>query len=212
MRSAWRSGSARITPLRDLARRTDRILTALAADFARAYSHTGRPGVPPGRLLKALLRMTRYSIRSERQLCERIDTDLLFRWFLDLHPSDAAFAPTTFTHNRDRLRDQDLTRAFFAAVVSEALTRGPCGEHFSVDGTLIESFASAKSFRPMAGADAPSAPAIGPRRRTATGSSPGMSGAISAGRSGPMPRTGARPIRGPGCIARARAKGCGSPT
>src|SRR6476620_8200895 len=90
-------------PLRDIKRRTDGILDTLAPDFAEAYSHTGRPSVPPERLLKALLLMALYSIRSERQLCERIDTDLLFRWFLDLRPGDEVFDPTTFTHNRDRL-------------------------------------------------------------------------------------------------------------
>jgi len=135
-------------PLRDIKRRTDRILDTLASQFAAAYSHTGRPSVPPERLLKALLLMALYSIRSERQLCERIDTDLLFRWFLDLQPGDAVFDPTTFTHNRARLDEHDLTRAFFTAVVAEALTRGLCSEHFSVDGTLIESYASAKSFQP----------------------------------------------------------------
>jgi transposase len=135
-------------PLRDIKRRTDRILDTLAPQLATAYSHTGRPSVPPERLLKALLLMALYSVRSERQLCERIDTDLLFRWFLDLQPGDAVFDPTTFTHNRARLGAHDLTGAFFTAVVAEALTRGLCGEHFSVDGTLIESDASAKSFQP----------------------------------------------------------------
>ena len=87
-------------------------------------------------------------MRSERQLCERINTDLLFRWFLDLQPSEEAFDATTFTHNRQRLDDHDLARSFFTAVVNEALTAGLCSEHFSVDGTLIESHASAKSFQP----------------------------------------------------------------
>ncbi len=135
-------------PLRDIKRRVDRILDGLSPQFANAYSSTGRPSVPPERLLKALLLMALYSVRSERQLCERIDTDLLFRWFLDLHPSDDAFDATTFTHNRKRLDDHDLTKTFFEAVVREALTAGLCSEHFSVDGTLIASFASAKSFQP----------------------------------------------------------------
>jgi transposase len=120
----------------------------MSAKFAAAYSHTGRPSVPPERLLKALLLMALYSVRSERQLCEAIDVNLLFRWFLDLSPSEDAFDPTTFTHNRRRLDEHGLTRAFFDAVVQEALTAGLCSEHFSVDGTLIESFASAKSFQP----------------------------------------------------------------
>jgi transposase len=137
-------------PLRDLKRRVDRLLAGMSARFAAAYSRTGRPSVPPERLLKALLLMALYSVRSERQLCERIDTDLLFRWFLDLQPSDDAFDATTFTHNRTRLEEHHLTRDFFAAVVREALTAGLCSEHFSVDGTLIESFAAAKSFQPIA--------------------------------------------------------------
>lgn len=136
-------------PLRDVKRRADRILASLSAEFAKCYSRTGRPSVPPERLLKAQLLLALYSIRSERQLCERIDTDLLFRWFLDLQPSEEVFDHAVFSHNRKRLDDGDLTRAFFDAVVAEAFTAGLCSEHFSVDGTLIESFASAKSFQPM---------------------------------------------------------------
>ena len=135
-------------PLRDIKRRVDRILDGLSPQLAKAYSSTGRPSVPPERLLKALLIMALYSVRSERQLCERLGTDLLFRWFLDLQPSEEAFDATSFTHNRKRLDDHDLTKAFFEAVVREALTAGLCSEHFSVDGTLIESFAAAKSFQP----------------------------------------------------------------
>ena len=141
-------------PLRDIKRRTDRILAAMDHRFASAYSTTGRPSVPPERLLKALLLMALYSLRSERQLCEAIDLNLLFRWFLDLQPSDDAFDATTFTKNRQRLDDHGLTKSFFDAVVAEALTCGLCSEHFSVDGTLIESLASAKSFRPHDATDA----------------------------------------------------------
>jgi transposase len=140
-------------PLRDIKRRVDRILDGMSPQFAKAYSTTGRPSVPPERLLKALLLMALYSVRSERQLCERIDTDLLFRWFLDLYPSDDVFDATTFTHNRKRLDDHDLTKTFFAAVVGEAIAAGLCSDHFSVDGTMIESFASAKSFQPKKAAD-----------------------------------------------------------
>ncbi|MFO0849912.1 MAG: IS5 family transposase [Gemmataceae bacterium] len=135
-------------PLRDVKRRVDAILATMDTQFTAAYRRIGRPSVPPERLLKALLLMALYSIRSERQLCERIDTDLLFRWFLDLQPSDEAFDPTTFCKNRDRLEEHRLTQAFFDAVVGRAVARGLCSEHFSVDGTLIESFAAAKSFRP----------------------------------------------------------------
>jgi transposase len=135
-------------PLRDVKRRVDRILESMSADFARSYSRTGRPGVPPERLLKAMLIMGMYSIRSERQLCDRLGTDLLFRWFLDMQPSEEAFDHAVFSHNRERLDEHELTKRFFDAVASEALTANLCSEHFSVDGTMIESFASAKSFQP----------------------------------------------------------------
>ena len=135
-------------PLRDLKKRVDRVLASMHKDFAKAYSKMGRPSVPPERLLKALLLMTLYSIRSERQLCEQIDMNLLYRWFLDMQPSEEAFNATTFTKNRLRLEEHGLTKAFFDAVVAEALAKDLCSEHFSVDGTLIESYASAKSFQP----------------------------------------------------------------
>ena len=135
-------------PLRDIKRRADRILGTLHPRFEAAYSTTGRPSVPPERLLKALLLMALYTVRSERQLCEQIDLNLLFRWFLDMHPSDVAFDATTFTKNRQRLETHGLAKAFFDAVVAEAIAKDLCSEHFSVDGTLIESFASAKSFQP----------------------------------------------------------------
>jgi transposase len=157
-------------PLRDVKRRVDRILDALSPQFAAAYSQVGRPSVPPERLLKALLLMALYSVRSERQLCERIDTDLLFRWFLDMQPSEEVFDATSFTHNRQRLDDHDLTKTFFDAVVREAITAGLCSEHFSVDGTLIESFASIKSFQPI-----PAETANPPKEDPSSGSDNGLS-------------------------------------
>lgn len=136
-------------PLRALKKQVDSILRDLDGAFAKAYSLKGRPGVPPERLLKALLLMALYSIRSERQLVERIDTDLLFRWFLDMSPEEAAFDATVFTHNRDRLEEHEITSSFFNSVVRTAMAQGLCSDdHFSVDGTMIESFASIKSFRP----------------------------------------------------------------
>jgi transposase len=138
-------------PLRDIKRRVDRILGTLDGQFEAAYSTVGRPSIPPERLLKALLLMALYSVRSERQLCEQIDLNLLFRWFLDMQPGDEAFDATTFTKNRSRLETHGLTSAFFNAVVAEAIAKDLCSEHFSVDGTLIESFASAKSFKPKDG-------------------------------------------------------------
>jgi transposase len=136
-------------PLRPIKARVDRVLASLSPTLAGAYSRTGRPGIPPERLLKALLLMALYSVRSERQLVERIDTDLLFRWFLDMDPSEPAFDATAFAHNRPRLDAHGLTAAFFDAVLSEAITAGLCSDHFSVDGTLIESYASIKSVRPI---------------------------------------------------------------
>nr|WP_145357499.1 IS5 family transposase [Alienimonas californiensis] len=137
-------------PLRPLKQVVDRILAGMSERFAAAYSRTGRPGVPPERLLKALLLMAIYSVRSERQLVERIDTDLLFRWFLDMDPAEEVFDATAFTHNRSRLDEHGLTAAFFEAVVELAVDAGLVSDaHFTVDGTLIESCASIKSLRPI---------------------------------------------------------------
>ena len=135
-------------PLRGVKQAVDRILAGMHDDFAKAYSRIGRPSIPPERLLKALLLMALYSLRSERQLVERIDTDLLFRWFLDMSPEEPIFDATSFTHNRPRLEEHGLTTIFFDKVLAEALTANLCSEHFSVDGTLIESYASMKSFQP----------------------------------------------------------------
>jgi transposase/IS5 family transposase len=134
-------------PLRPLKRMIDEELTRMSPRFDAAYSDNGRPGVPPERLLKALLLQAIYSIRSETQLVERIDTDLLFRWFLEMDPAEPSFDPTAFTHNRPRLEKHGLVAAFFDGVVKRAMNAGlTSDEHFSVDGTLIESHASIKSF------------------------------------------------------------------
>src|SRR5215210_2825698 len=149
-------------PLRPIKAAVDRILGGLSDRFDAAYSTTGRPGVPPERLVKALLLMALYSVRSERQLVERIDTDLLFRWFLDMTPEEPAFDATAFTHNRPRLDEHGLTAAFFEAVLRQALAAGLCSEHFRVDGTLIESYASLKSARPIPAVPAPEGPPVPP--------------------------------------------------
>ena len=141
-------------PVRDVEKRADRILARLPPAFDRAYRRTGRPSVPPGRLLKALPLMALDSVRSERPLCERGDTDLPFRWFLDLPPGDDASDPTTLTHNRERLRAHGLTRAFFDAVVREGIAAGRCSEHFTVGGTLTESWAALKGSQPVEAAEA----------------------------------------------------------
>ena len=136
-------------PLRAIKRMVDEELSGMSELFDAAYSGTGRPGVPPERLLKAMLLQALYSVRSETQLVERIDSDLLFRWFLDMDPSEAVFDQTVFTHNRSRLAKHGIIGAFFDGVVKRAMGAGlTSDEHFSVDGTLIESHASIKSFVP----------------------------------------------------------------
>ena len=117
-------------PLRDIKRRVDRILAGMSAVFTRRTASPAGPACRRNGCSRRLLLMALYSVRSERQLCERIDTDLLFRWFLDLQPSDEAFDATTFTHNRQRLDDHDLTQAFFAAVV-ERRSRRACAASIS---------------------------------------------------------------------------------
>ena len=129
-------------PLRAVKAIVDEILRGMGPVFDAAYSSKGRPGVPPERLLKALLLMAIYSVRSERQLVERIDTDLLFRWFLDMSPEEPVFDATAFAHNRPRMDEHNITATFFEAVVSLAIDADLCSDdHFSVDGTLIESMA-----------------------------------------------------------------------
>lgn len=137
-------------PLRMVKRRVDGILASMDDTFARAYRKLGRPGVPPERLLKSLLLMALYSVRSERQLVERIDTDLLFRWFLDMSPEEAVFDHSAISKNRDRFQEHGIVSTFFDAVLQEAMDEElTSDDHFSVDGTMIESMASMKSFRPI---------------------------------------------------------------
>ena len=136
-------------PLRAIRRITDRALERLSPRFGQLYIQFGRPSIPPEKLLRALLLQALYTVRSERQLMEQIEYNLLFRWFVGLGMDDAVWAPTTFTKNRDRLLTGDIAAAFFEAVLihadSEQLLSN---EHFTVDGTLLEAWASHKSFRP----------------------------------------------------------------
>lgn len=135
-------------PLRAIKRMVDRALADMSRTFKAAYSDTGRRGVPPETLLKALLLQCLYTIRSERELCRRLKTDLLFRWFLDLQPSDDVFDHSVFTHNRDRLSEHGITQKFFDQVVRQAIEAGlTSDEHFTVDGSLIQSHASLKSLK-----------------------------------------------------------------
>lgn len=135
-------------PLRAIKRMVDRALSDMSRTFKAAYSDRGRPGIPPETLLKALLLQCLYTIRSERELCRRLKTDLLFRWFLDLQPSDDVFDHSVFTHNRERLSEHGITQKFFDQVVKQAIGAGlTSDEHFTVDGSLIQSHASLKSLR-----------------------------------------------------------------
>src|SRR5690606_5993968 len=118
-------------------------------EFDRAYSKHGRPSIPPEILLKALLLQALYSIRSERQLVEQIQMNLLFRWFVDLSLDGTVWDATTFTKNRERFEKHGLLRSFFDRVVERAyVEEWASSDHFTVDGTLIESYASMKSLRP----------------------------------------------------------------
>jgi len=142
-------------PLRAMRALADAALAALSDDFDAMYAGVGRPSVPPERLLKASLLLALYSVRSERQLCEQLEYNLLFRWFLDMDMLEPAFDATTFSKNRARLMEHDICAAFFATVREQArdlMSR----DHFSVDGTLLEAWASMKSFRPKTDTDSDS--------------------------------------------------------
>jgi len=135
-------------PLRPIRRMTDAALERLSRRFDRLYSDIGRPSIPPEKLLRALLLQMLYTIRSERLLMEELDYSVLFRWFVGLSMDDPVWDATTFTKNRDRLLAGDVAEAFFQEVMAEARAAGLLSdEHFTVDGTLLEAWASQKSFR-----------------------------------------------------------------
>ncbi len=136
-------------PLRALRKLVDPILTALSPRFAALYSELGRPSIPPEYLLRALLLQILYTIRSERQLMEQLDYNLLYRWFVGLKPDDPVWVPTVFSKNRDRLLAGDIAAAFLSEVLRLADAHALLShEHFTVDGTLLEAWASQKSFQP----------------------------------------------------------------
>ncbi len=136
-------------PLRAIKRDADAVLASLSAEFDELYAESGRPSIPPERLLKASLLIALYSVRADRMLCEMLDYNLLFRWFLDMSLEERGLDQSNFSRLRERLDKTDLACRFFDAVVSEARKRGLLSdEHFTVDGTLIEAWAStAKSLR-----------------------------------------------------------------
>lgn len=136
-------------PLRAIRRLTDTVLTQLSPQFTAMYSRIGRPSIPPEQLLRALLIQSLYSIRSERLLMEEIDYSMLYRWFIGLSLDDRIWSPTTFSKNRERLLAHDVAAAFFDAVVTEARGAGLLSdEHFTVDSTQLEAWASLKSLQP----------------------------------------------------------------
>jgi transposase len=143
-------------PLRPIRRMTDAALARLSGRFDHLYSTTGRPSIPPEQLLRALLLQMLYSIRSERLLVEELDYSVLYRWFVGLSMDDAVWDATTFTKNRDRLLEGDVADAFFAEVLAAIKQDGLLSdEHFTVDGTLLEAWASHKSFQPKDGSRRP---------------------------------------------------------
>ena len=149
-------------PLRVIRQIVNAALKTLSGEFDKLYSPIGRESIPPERLMRALLLQAFYSIRSERQLVERIDYDLLFRWFVGLGIEDPVWDATTFTKNRDRLLEGEVAVQFLAAVLSQdKVKRLLSSEHFTVDGTLLEAWASPKSFRPKGRATGREPPGAG---------------------------------------------------
>ena len=186
-------------PLRVIKSIVDDVLVALDGDFERLYEGTGRQSIAPERLLRASLLQAFYSIRSERQLMQQIDYNLLFRWFVGLGIDDPVWDPTTFTKNRDRLLAGDVAAAFFEAVLEQATTaRLLSTDHFTVDGTLLEAWASHKSFRPRDEEEPPVSGGGHPRPPISTGSA------------APMPRIARPPILTRGSIKKPGAANRGS--
>jgi transposase len=146
-------------PLRAIRKIVNAALTARSPEFEKLYAKSGRPSIPPEKLLRALLLQALYSVRSERQLMEQLDYNLLFRWFVGLSQDAAVWDVTVFTKNRERLIAGDIAAQFMAAVLNQDRVKTLLSDdHFSVDGTLIEAWASMKSFRPKDGSGEPPAP------------------------------------------------------
>ena len=145
-------------PLRAIRAMVNEALAAQEREFAGLYAPIGRPSIPPEKLLRAMLLQAFYSIRSERQLMERLEYDLLFRWFVGIGIDDAAWDHSVFSKNRDRLLEGDIASKFLGALLAQPrVKRLLSTDHFSVDGTLIEAWASLKSFRPKDGSAEPPA-------------------------------------------------------
>lgn len=139
-------------PLREIKRTCDELLKTMNVTFERMYSTTGRPSIPPEILLKSQLLIALHSVRSDRLFCEQLDYNFLFRWFLDMEGDEARFDHSTFSKNRERLLKHEVAERFFERVVKHARENNLLlDDHFTVDGTLIESLASLKSFRRKGG-------------------------------------------------------------
>lgn len=144
-------------PLRSIKAHTDRVLKELSGEFEGLYASGGRPSIPPEQLLKGQLLMALYSVRSDRQFCQMLDYNILFRWFLDMSLDDAGLDQSNFSRLRERLVKEDLAQRFFDAIVKVARREDLLSsEHLTVDGTLIEAWAGAKSFKPKDGPPPPS--------------------------------------------------------
>ena len=180
-------------PLRAIRGLVNEALVALEREFAALYAPIGRPSIPPEKLLRAMLLQAFYSIRSERQLMERLEFDLLFRWFVGIGVDDAAWDHSVFSKNRERLLEGDIAAKLLSAVLAHPrVKRLLSTDHFSVDGTLIEAWASMKSFKPKDGSDQPERGGTGRRIFTAR-----------SARTTPTPRL---PIPRRGSIAKGRAR------
>jgi len=143
-------------PLRAIRTLVEEVLAAMSGKFSALYSHTGRPSIPPEQLLKATLLQAFFTVRSERQLMEQIDYNMLFRWFVGLSMDDGVWDASTFSKNRDRLLEADVACEFLATLIGLPQVKGLLSsDHFSVDGTLIDAWASMKSFRPKNGSGSP---------------------------------------------------------
>jgi transposase len=176
-------------PLRLIRRVVNDALANLDADFEGLYAADGRPSIPPERLIRASLLQILFSIRSERQLMEQMDYNLLFRWFVGLGIDDAVWVPTVFTKNRDRLLTTEMSRKVMAAILACPEVKPLLSdEHFSVDGTLIKAWASMKSFQPNEAAPPEDDdPGDGPTPPTPTATPKSTSGARN-GRTRPTSR------------------------
>ena len=160
-------------PLRAIRAMVDEVLQRLSRRFDAMYARVGRPSIPPEHLLRAQMLQMLYSIRSERLLMEEIDYSMLFRWFIGLNLDDKVWDATVFTKNRDRLLEADVAKEFLAQVVEQARVQGlTSDEHFTVDGTLLEAWAGAKSFqlkdKKQAPPDDPGNPTVNFRGETRT--------------------------------------------